>query len=154
MNYEAIKIPPASFICGFAELASCEFAAGERFSNIKYPGCPRMTLWVVLYTLRPCSTRTKSPLSLQDGVWFRVGRMTYTDLGRHKFTATRMWFPYGKQSIKRTVLFFYFCNFIDTSASAHIIRWFWQVVSMEVGFCHLSPRSSVVFLSFPLMMFE
>lgn len=108
MNYEAIKIPPASFICGFADLASCAFAAGERFSNIKYPGCPRMTLWVVLYTLRPCSTRTKSPLSLQDGVWFRVGRMTYTDLGRHKFTATRMWFPYGKQSIKRTVLFFLF----------------------------------------------
>lgn len=107
MNYEAIKIPPASFICGFAELASCAFAAGERFSNIKYPGCPRMTLWVVLYTLRPCSTRTKSPLSLQNGVWFRVGRMTYTDLGRHKFTATRMWFPYGKQSIKRTVLFFF-----------------------------------------------
>lgn len=108
MNYEAIKIPPSSFICGFAELASCAFAAGDSCSNIKYPGCPRMTLWVVLYTLRPCSTRTKSPLSLQDGVWFRVGRMTYTDLGRHKFTATRMWFPYGKQSIKRTVFFIFF----------------------------------------------
>lgn len=112
MNYEAIKIPPASFICGFAELASCAFAAGERFSNIKYPGCPRMTLWVVLYTLRPCSTRTKSPLSLQDGVWFRVGRMTYTDLGRHNSQLPECGFLTVNRALSAQ-----FCFFISATSS-------------------------------------